>query len=726
MYIVDYEALDNLKNAILGQISGTNLVLDTLKTTLRTLSETDSFTGTGADSIKSYVSLDDGVYATVFNAFDQITQAQHDVILVYIASYMQYIDIGNAVLHAYINTDEIESIRQTVVNSTNTASGIVDNIHSLLDGISDIYSHEDIESIYNLMNIINYDALVTTDTTITNLETDIETMEAIQWFDMMCGATALAITDLANLLDSMYAMQRYDSNSFAQSINLLTPQMDAVQESTQMLTDLHAEYEDMISEAERYNLERVRVQSEIAQAREDQAVINLVTDAGIVILGVACIIVTWGAATPFVFAGGALVGSASVVYGGSRAIEHTQDYVYGANGDIISDSYNPVRDSIFQGNQTLYDGVGNTCVLVGSLVFIPAGQGLTMGLNAGLSGNALLRPVITKISISGMSMGLGYGASTVGSDCTIYYINGIRTVNGMSELSPIQEQWIRLGSGTVVGAVSYGMLNSMEFRWNISGAHTFTEYMSPADAERYQIYWDQIEYDNYMRNLDGPTLYSDVQRTNPGLLEEYCDITPENIINHVRVRIQDGEMITELAWPSDGGFVITTVRSVRLYSIGEDGTFLVSRCGSRTGRTVSIDVDGNMSSISQRSILNSNAEFYQGTFDFNRYIEILDVINDPYTETYSGLEALGISSRDCVRLYNEYIEYYSRGENVTVMNGIEQNNMHVGSGYGFYGETAPWGDLEGGATQINCVFSWDLMERVGIISGHDPVSVPAA
>lgn len=65
------------------------------------------------------------------------------------------------------------------------------------------------------------------------------------------------------------------------------------------------------------------------------------------------IVLTAGAATRIVVTA-AVTGVGSAAYGYSNMIEGAQDVYYGSVGDLNSAAINPIRDTIFMGNQTAY------------------------------------------------------------------------------------------------------------------------------------------------------------------------------------------------------------------------------------------------------------------------------------------------------------------------------------------------------------------------------------
>ena len=91
-----------------------------------------------------------------------------------------------------------------------------------------------------------------------------------------------------------------------------------------------------------------------------------------VAFGILAIVGTLGAATPLVVAGG-IVGLGTTAYGLSNMYEAGQDIKLGNAGDIQTKAGNPIRDTLFMGNDKLYHDVGGTFATV-SAIMIPIGQ----------------------------------------------------------------------------------------------------------------------------------------------------------------------------------------------------------------------------------------------------------------------------------------------------------------------------------------------------------------
>ncbi|WP_239831344.1 hypothetical protein [Streptococcus oralis] len=118
--------------------------------------------------------------------------------------------------------------------------------------------------------------------------------------------------------------------------------------------------------------ERDKVRFE-ALARSDKGWKDWAIGGLTIIAGVAAIIFTWGAATPLVAVSGLTFGLGTTAYGASNMYEASQDIQLGNAGDIHTKAKNPVRDTLFMGNDKLYHDVGNIFV-TGSAIMIPIGQ----------------------------------------------------------------------------------------------------------------------------------------------------------------------------------------------------------------------------------------------------------------------------------------------------------------------------------------------------------------
>ena len=284
---------------------------------------------------------------------------------------------------------------------------------------------------------------------------------------------------------------------------------------------------------------------------------------------------------------------------------------------------------------------------------------------------------------------------------------------------------LMLSMGAGMGT-SYG-LNSIFFKSN--SIHINSNTSNPRlDA----TYFDMLSIDEkkvYIKEQSGSDIY---QMVNDGggqyswITKSYDLITEDNIKDFLIVR-EDGSL--NLDWPKYGGLELDSIDSVGSLS----GKISVSRSGSDTGYTIGyIAEEGDsLATNSQRSIPVSESVVHTGTMDIDRYKQIVDIINSGESDNQiiSSFGKLGIDEYDAYDLINEY-ELWIKREEISgkygIINGLKSKDISIDNKYGFYGNAAEWtvGDvyMEGGAGQINIVFSWGTLKDTGIVMlGEDVV-----
>ena len=134
--------------------------------------------------------------------------------------------------------------------------------------------------------------------------------------------------------------------------------------------------------------DKARFEALAAEDRAKKGWIDLGIGVFTAVIGIIAIVSTMGAATPLVVAG-SVVGFGTSVYGLSNAEEGFHDIQLGNAGDIQTKAKNPIRDTVFMGNDKLYHDVGNTFVTA-SAIMIPIGktQSVVQGLTEFAIGEA--------------------------------------------------------------------------------------------------------------------------------------------------------------------------------------------------------------------------------------------------------------------------------------------------------------------------------------------------
>ena len=135
------------------------------------------------------------------------------------------------------------------------------------------------------------------------------------------------------------------------------------------------------------------------QAREDAGRAKLIQGGAAILIGTIAIVGSAGAAGPAVVAWGACIfGTGTAFYGVSTAAEGAQDVYYGSIGDLETASFNPIRDTVFMGNQTLYDLWGNLNMTAAGIC-MPLGKALNGA--AGMGNKALAWTTAKTIAVEG-------------------------------------------------------------------------------------------------------------------------------------------------------------------------------------------------------------------------------------------------------------------------------------------------------------------------------------
>ena len=211
----------------------------------------------------------------------------------------------------------------------------------------------------------------------------------------------------------------------------------------------------------------------------------------------------------------------------------------------------------------------------------------------------------------------------------------------------------------------------------------------------------------------------------------YDAVTVDNIKDFVIIYAKDdGTCGFNLDWPQYGGYVPETISS-----IGElDGTVYVDRDGGDGGYTLCYgkNEDGTPYTNSQRSVPKTHGEVSGGTMDIDLYKKAVDTIStdDSVEEKMSGLAELGFDEENAQLLLSDYEAWFGRTE-ISGTNNIADGARSVGheveQKYGYYGKTIGWKvsnlELEGGAGQMNPVFSWGTLKSSGIVSGVETVDI---
>ena len=262
-------------------------------------------------------------------------------------------------LHTKLPSKVFTNLHSALKSSRDDLKSEIEILNTTKDKISDLVSYEGSSHTSTVMNY-NFlmNQLKNLDTSITQYESNHASQDLVAFKELLAATKAL-ITEHAG---KTRTVGTYQSGDFAklQSVQRFAI---AYQQATQQ----------MESRVERVQAAQERDKARFeALARSDKGWKDMAVSALTIIVGVTAIVVTLGSATPLVVAGG-IVGLGTTAYGASNMYEADQDIKLGNAGDIQTKAGNPIRDTLFMGNDKLYHDVGNVFVTA-SAIMIPIGQ----------------------------------------------------------------------------------------------------------------------------------------------------------------------------------------------------------------------------------------------------------------------------------------------------------------------------------------------------------------
>ena len=261
--------------------------------------------------------------------------------------------------HTKLPGQVFTNLHSALKSSRDSLKSEIELLNTTKDKISDLVSYEGSS---HTSTVMDYNFLLNQiknlDSSITQYESNHASQDLVAFKELLAATKAL-ITEHAG---KTRTVGTYQSGDFAK-LKSVKRFAIAYKQATQQ----------MESRVERVKAaqERDKVRFE-ALARSDKGWQNWAIGGLTIIAGVAAIIFTLGSATPLVVAGG-IVGLGSTAYGVSNMYEADQDIKLGNAGDIHTKAENPIRDTLFMGNDKLYHDVGNVFVTA-SAIMVPIGQ----------------------------------------------------------------------------------------------------------------------------------------------------------------------------------------------------------------------------------------------------------------------------------------------------------------------------------------------------------------
>ena len=265
-------------------------------------------------------------------------------------------------LHTKLPGQEFTRLHSDLKGSRDKLKNEIELLNTTKDKISDLVSYDGSS---HTSTVMDYNFLLNQiknlDSSITQYESNHASQDLVAFKELLAATKAL-ITEHAG---KTRTVGTYQSGDFAK---LKSVQRFAIayKQATQQM---ESRVERVKAAQER---DKVRFEALAAEDRAKNGWKDLAIGVLTVAFGILAIIGTLGTATPLVVAGG-IVGFGTTAYGLSNMYEAGQDIKLGNAGDIQTKAGNPIRDTLFMGNDKLYHDVGNVFVTA-SAIMIPIGQ----------------------------------------------------------------------------------------------------------------------------------------------------------------------------------------------------------------------------------------------------------------------------------------------------------------------------------------------------------------
>ena len=278
-------------------------------------------------------------------------------------------------LHTKLPGQEFTRLHSDLKGSRDKLKNEIEVLNTTKDKISDLVSYDGSS---HTKTVMDYNFLLNQiknlDSSITQYESNHASQDLVAFKELLAATKAL----IAEHASKTRTVGTYQSGDFAK---LKSVQRFAIayKQATQQM---ESRVERVKAAQER---DKVRFEALAAEDRAKNGWKDLAIGVVTVAIGILAIIGTLGTATPLVVAGG-IVGFGTTAYGLSNMYEAGQDIKLGNAGDIQTKAGNPIRDTLFMGNDKLYHDVGNVFVTA-SAIMIPIGQ--TQSVVKGLTQFAL-------------------------------------------------------------------------------------------------------------------------------------------------------------------------------------------------------------------------------------------------------------------------------------------------------------------------------------------------
>ena len=298
------------------------------------------------------------VHGTLLQTLANLMNDYSTNLLLYKDGYYQI----DSFLHTKLPGKEFTRLYSDLKGSRDKLKPEIELLKTTKSDISDLVSYEGTS---HTSTIMNYNFLMNQiknlDTSITQYESSHSGQDLVAFKELLAATKAL----IAEHAEKSRNVGTYQSGDFGKLKSVQRFALAYDQAAKQM----ESRVERVKVAQER---DKARFEALAAEDRAKKGWIDLGVGVFTAVIGIVVIVSTMGTATPLVVAGG-VVGFGTSVYGLSNVEEGIHDIQLGNAGDIQTKAKNPIRDTVFMGNDKLYHEVGNVFVTA-SAIMIPIGQ----------------------------------------------------------------------------------------------------------------------------------------------------------------------------------------------------------------------------------------------------------------------------------------------------------------------------------------------------------------
>ena len=355
-YKIQFEDITNVQRELSNSIAIWNNSINNLLKAIKNFSEDSSLKGETMDSIKVYLCE---VHGTLLVSMQNLIQDYAYSFLLYKDGYYN-IDSDSK---AKLSEQTFVNLRNELSYSRSNFANQIDLLISTKNKVSDLISYSG--NSHDTM-ISNYNFLISGLDTLNSRIIAYEKLHQSQDLKLFKELLVSTRNFMENYSSKASDISSYQSGDLAK-IDFAKELAVAFENSNRYLSNRR----DIIEEAQKRD--KVRWEEILAKERRNRGIKNLIVGGLTLLVGTGAIVATGGSATPLVVLAGKICGTGTVAYSVSNMAEGGQDVILGSLGDNETRAFNPIRDTIFLGNDKLYHGTGHFFT-IGSSILIPIGK----------------------------------------------------------------------------------------------------------------------------------------------------------------------------------------------------------------------------------------------------------------------------------------------------------------------------------------------------------------